>query len=344
MIEALLRRYNAMRRKKIFSSAAFDAVKQYAVIGAGMHSVVNLYPVLHYFGIRLKYISTRSSNVQEDLSKLFPLATYINGIEAILSDPAVAGVFVCTEASQHFSILQQLFKAGKQVFVEKPPCSSLDQLRELIKVSQHQTCMVGLQRRYWPAVPRLKRRLTNTKTYNYQFYTGPYINGDVYTELLIHPIDFIQNLFGTFKILSKQVSQAKGVVNVQLHCRHENGISGFIDMVTAHDWNAPIERLMITTDKELLTVEYPRLVEGKLQPTRMLNIPAERILHQPSVTRQYFSIESLISPVREVNTLVIQGFYNELEEFIARVEKGTSTKNDLPQLVSVYGILDELRQ
>ncbi|WP_315816834.1 hypothetical protein [Paraflavitalea speifideaquila] len=78
-----------------------------------------------------------------------------------------------------------------------------------------------------------------------------------------------------------------------------------------------------------------------------MNIPIERLLQQPIVRKTYFTTGNLLTPVAELNTLVLQGFYHEMEAFIQLTEGMPHTdklvKNDLPGLRPCYNIIEQIR-
>ena len=53
MIQALINRYKRMRTEHYLRQTYQYS---YAFVGMGQHSLTNLYPVLHYLGVPLKYI------------------------------------------------------------------------------------------------------------------------------------------------------------------------------------------------------------------------------------------------------------------------------------------------
>jgi len=347
MIDKLLHKYNQYRKRQYFQSPLFHTKKKYAFIGLGMHSLNNFYPVLRHFDINLKFICTKNSEWNREISLLFPSCILTHSIEDILTDAEVEGVFVCTSPNAHYSIVDKLLQAGKKVFVEKPPCQRIEELNALINAHPGKTCKVGLQRRYWPgnkfAVPKCK----NASSYVYQFNVGSYINGDTFSELFIHPLDYCSMLFGEFHLKSFSIQQKDNGLTIQMHTEHSNGITGLADFSTQHSWNAPTELLVVNTTSEALTIQYPMFVIGKQKPRRFFNIPSERIMEQQTVTREYFSTANFLAPVREINTLVLQGFFSEIENFIALVEKqGTNETdcNDLKGLLSVYKVIEQLRK
>jgi virulence factor len=344
MITALLKRFRKYRKSKYFSSPLFHTNKKYAFIGIGMHSLSNLYPIIRHYGIALKYICTRSSMWETDMKKMFPNTTFTNSFQQVFSDSEVENVLISADPSSHFQLLLDSFAAGKNVFVEKPPCSSLESLKQLIEASKGKVCKVGLQRRYWPANKYITRKIKNALTYTYIFHTGSYI-GDDLTELFIHPVDYCLTLFGFANALSVSVNKTDTGRTVQLHLRHQNGITGLVECSTQFSWNAPSERMQVNCRNENLDLRYPTLASGEIKPSRFLNLPAERILNQPTVTKKYFSANNFILPVAELNTIYLQGFLSELESFVTIAENVQSqpNTNDLPGLVNLYSILDSIR-
>jgi virulence factor len=345
MVNSILQRIRTFRKAQYFKEELFQTKKKYAFVGMGMHSLTNLYPVLKQYNIGLKYICTKTSSWDNQAKILFPECTYTNSLDKLLDDPEVEGIFISATPSSHFELLRRCLQASKKVFIEKPPCHSLKQLEELIDKNNTTVCKVGLQRRYWPANKILLKKVRKAGSYTYHFHTGSYIDGDIFTELFIHPLDYALFLFGSATIKSSSITRDDSGVTVHIHLIHKNGISGMIECSTQHNWNNPKDELIINTHKESLTVNYPVSVKGETKPSRVLNIPAERILNNRIETIQYFSSNNFILPVAELNTIYLQGFYSELRNFINIVEGKHSThiQNDLPGLTNLYQIIEQVK-
>lgn len=330
----------------MLNNPLFNTQEKYAFIGVGMHSISNLYPVLIHYNVTLKYICTSSGKRYPSLEKNFPGCIFTNNINDILNDTEVEAVFVCSSPQSHFSLISQLGKAGKKVFVEKPPCQTLEELECLLQISDLSVCKVGLQRRYWPGNKYILKKIKSAKSYNYKFLLGSYPNGDPYTELFIHALDYCSFLFGSFDITSFSKHEYNGGLTVQIHAIHNNGISALIELSTHSSWNDPVDALTINCTEEIITCQYPTSVKGKKRPKRLLSLPTERVLSDPEITKEYFSAGNLVMPVLEMNTLVLQGFYKEVESFVLLCESGenTSRNNDLETLTGLYRILRKLKQ
>jgi virulence factor len=344
MLEIFFNKYKALKTEKYFKNPLFHTSKKYACIGVGNHSLNNIFPLLHHFGVSIKYVCTRHSNWSHQMSKLFPGSISINDVSRILNDPEIAGVFVSASPVAHYELLKALLLAGKKVFVEKPPCSTLAELNELAGISKNVVCKIGLQRRYWPGNASTLNEIKKASSYVYQFYFGPYLSGNVYNELFIHAIDYSIFLFGEFSILSSTRNENNQGKITQLHVRHISGVTGMLELSSSHSWNDPVENLTVHCPHQLLSVQYPLSVRATLKPARVLRIPTESLIKQQTVIKNYFNAGNFIMPSVVSNVLVLQGFYGEISEFIEIVEEERlgAEANDLPGLRPLYKVLDLL--
>lgn len=348
MLNALLKRYNHHRKEKYFQSPLFHSQKNYAFIGFGIHSMTNFYPLLRHFNVRLKYICTKTSHWEQQLSPLFPGCSFTNDLQDILLDDSISGIFICASPESHYSILKEVLKSGKAVFVEKPPCITLSQLHDLVKITTATICKIGLQRRYWPGNIQALKKSREAASYVYQFQTGAYPQGDPFTELFLHPLDYCRFLFGesTLKSFSKHLDN-RGLT-LQLHITHPGNISGLLQLSTHYSWNPAFECLSVNGKKESLIIQYPYSVTGKPTPSRIMNIPAERLLRQPTIVKEYYSGGPSLIPALETNSYVAHGFLAEIETFITLVENSDAARpgtiNDLPSLLGIYGMIEEMKK
>ncbi len=345
MQEAIFSRFNQFRKQKFLTEHSLRPSKKYAFVGVGMHSLQNLYPLLRHFGVTLKYICTSQSDwSQTKLKTDFPGCQFIHSIEILAVDSEIEGVFISAAPASHYSILVRLLAAKKKIFVEKPPCTSIVELNDLIEKSESLTCKVGLQRKYWPGNRIALKKLQKAKSYFYQFHFGAYPNGNCFYELFIHALEFAKDLMGSFEIKSFTNSKDSTGITCQAHVTHGNNCSGLLELSTQFAWNNPKDRLEVNCENESLIIEYPMLILGIQKPKRIFNLPTERLLQNSIVYKEYFSAGRLIVPAFESNSFVIQGFYDEIKTFIEIVETGNAQHpiNDLVQLLPTYKIVDIL--
>jgi virulence factor len=341
IVDNLIIKYKNRKKLSFLKQPLYQSRKKYAFVGVGMHSLANLYPILHYFNISLKYIHTHSQSSAGEMASRYPGSHPAAHMDTILHDPEIAGVFVCTRPALHFSLAKQLLAAGKHVFVEKPPCFSRQQLDELIQGKKELNCFVDLQKRFGTINRLLVNKIKQTSHYHCKYLVGPYPEGNPVYELFIHPVDNCVQLFGNAGIRFIKNSSSNRSSEFLLILEHGR-TTGIIELSTGHSWNNPVDSLVINTDDELFTVRYPNFVQGEEKSKTFAGIPLEKIGNRPQVTRTYLNNDGVI-PSMENGSLFIQGFYGAVGNFIQSVEKNTASKECQPESLSnVYEILDAL--
>ena len=182
----------------------------------------------------------------------------------------------------HFHIATEVIKAGKSLFIEKPPCENERELKSLIDTimlygSQH--IVVGLQRRFAPATQILQKRLKGDgkRHYHYRYLTGLYPEGDALLDLFIHPLDYVTFLFGEAKIKSLDVIRSRdGAQTLFLVLEHQD-ITGMLELSTDYSWQEAREQLNISTDKGLYMLENMEQLDFTPRRSAVFGVPLEKI-------------------------------------------------------------------
>ena len=90
----------------------------------------------------LAWICEIDSDRRARLGATYPTARLTDDVHQVLADPEVAGVVIATPAETHGELVREALLAGKDVFVEKPLCLSVEEGQQLVG------CTVAS----WPAV------------------------------------------------------------------------------------------------------------------------------------------------------------------------------------------------
>ncbi len=305
-------------RKQRYLNLAYKC--QYAFVGLGNHSIHNLYPVLSHLRVPIKYIVTKSSKNANAIDRFFEGVKGTNNLNEVLQDPDIKGVFICASPRSHFSLIQQVLQAGKNVFVEKPPCQSTKELEALIQIEQASagTCLVGLQKRYAPCYQILKKELKQVHSYNLRYLVGPYPEGDALTDLFIHPLDLIHFLFPKGEIESIQVSKHAASISLFLHLKHSS-IIGNIELSTDYSWQQAQEEIQVNTGIGVFQSTNCERVTFTKKPGAIFSIPKEKLFpFQPQTTTLFFKNSFL--PVLQQNELYTAGYFSEIEQFVKLCE------------------------
>lgn len=342
MLANLIQKYKQVRKRRYLRQ---DFNGKYAFIGLGSHSLDNLYPVLHDLGISLKYIATQTDATASLISKKWPEITGTTDLTQVWEDKEVLGVFIAARPSAHFELAQNAIKAGKHVFVEKPPCFSLKELEyliELLKKSDKQ-CLVGLQKRYSPAVRQLKKQMgSDLHHYSLRYHTGAYPEGDPLWDLFIHPLDLVNFLFGSAQIISQQLRKQQGKQSYLLHLKHEDGLIGSLELSTAYDWNVAGEELTITGSRGIFFLQDAQQLFHFPPNREILGIPINKVLSLP-LRKTIPTQQNTFIPLRQNNPVFLAGYYSEVENFVRMVEnKGGKNHSSPKDLINTFSMLEEL--
>ena len=129
----LIDRYKRFRNTSLLRH---DYHAKYAFVGIGNHSMNNLYPVLAFLHVPLKYVCCKSADKLPLIERAYAGVHATTSLQEILADEEVKGVFVSTAPQAHFAIATEVLKSCKALFIEKPPCQSLDELAQLMNLQK----------------------------------------------------------------------------------------------------------------------------------------------------------------------------------------------------------------
>jgi virulence factor len=342
LLQQFIERYKKARKQEFLNRPSSYRC-QYAFIGAGQHSFSNLYPLIHYFGVPLKMICTLHKEHADKMAARFNDCTGTGNLEDIINNKEIKGVFVSANPSQHFDIVQHLLTAGKTVFVEKPPCYSLQELTKLIAHPRSQYCMAGLQKRFSTVNELLQPYCASAIDYSYRYFTGPYPEGDAAVELFIHPIYNLIWLFGDVENVHIQPSLKNDQGRI-ISIAHKNKVTGVMHLSTGHSWKTPVDEMMVNTQSAVLDAAYPNLLTATKKSPVFFNIPIEKISKRP-VTKQILLDNNNFVPTVPNNTIAAQGFLGEIEFFLKMTESNElQARHHLQSLVPVYSIIERFKQ
>ena len=341
MIQQLINRYKRMRTQRYLNETYRC---QYAFIGLGQHSLTNLYPVLHYLQVPLKYICVTSERKARLIERKFQGIIATTRLDDILNDESVKGVLVAAAPNAHFSIASQVLQSGKSLFIEKPPCQSVAQLMELIamqRASGSPVAMVGLQQRYAPAVQILNKRLKGERhllNYDLHYLTGAYPEGDALYDLYIHPLDLATWLFGKAEVVSYLEIDERSYI---LMLRHQH-IVGTIELSTCHSWQDAQQSLTVHTHSGTYRLNQCEELGFIPKQPVIAGIPVEKFRpHHQSV--EYLYRHDGFSPILAGNSIYTQGFFNEITAFVNAVEgKRVDILTDLQSIESTLKLIENI--
>ena len=146
---------SAVGERAVVAPAASAAVA--GVIGAGSFAQRILIPGLARAGFELASIASAGGVSARSAAERFPFRSAATA-EEIIADPAIGLVVVATRHSSHAALAASALRAGKAVFVEKPPCVTPAELQELRAAwwESGKPLAVGFNRRHAPLANALR--------------------------------------------------------------------------------------------------------------------------------------------------------------------------------------------
>ena len=341
MIHHLIDRYKRLRTEH-FLRRSFPG--SYAFVGMGQHSLTNLYPILQYLGVRLKYICVTSELKAQLIQQRFPQTQACTSLTEILADESVCGVFVAASPASHYSIARQVLQSGKSLFIEKPPCQTLEELEDLIS-QQHlhhsPVVVVGLQKRYAPAVKMLHRRLQHEHIISYDLHhrLGTSPEGNAPTDLFIQPLDLAIFLFGRAELIAKSPLPGGSFI---LMLRHQH-IVGTLELSTSYSWSQADESLVINTLSGIYRLANSEVLTYAPKAPTILGIPIEKIRRRPLTTTTLAASNRCV-PTATNNPLFTQGYYAELLHFLQATQQPSphASPTSLESLRDTYHLIGQL--
>ena len=341
MIKQLINRYKRLRTEQFLTQTYQYS---YAFVGMGQHSLTNLYPVLHYLGVPLKYICVTSERKARLIEQKYRVKA-TTSLDMILNDDEVKGIFVSVSPTAHFSIASQILKSGKSLFIEKPPCQTLAELDVLINLQRlhcSPVAMVGLQKRYAPAVQILGKRFIKERlvSYDLHYLTGNYPEGDALIDLYIHPLDLVTNLFDMPEIITcQQIAPTSYIIML----RHPK-IVGTLELSTSYSWTAAEESLKVCTTSGIYRFSQMEELSYERIPSTVFGLPSEKIrTWKKSI--EYLYTHNNFTPIFSNNQIYSQGYFNEIQAFVEAVEGyGNNVVSSIETTRDTYMLMEAIAQ
>ncbi|MGQ0633599.1 MAG: bi-domain-containing oxidoreductase [Planctomycetaceae bacterium] len=186
---------------------------------------------------------------------------------AVFADPAIQAIFSATRHDQHARQVVSAVRQGKPIFVEKPLCLTLEELREIdeaLEAAPAPLVMVGFNRRFAPASESVRKffaAVPSPLTVSIRFNSGPVdpdewvqqdqVGGGRIIGEACHAIDLATYLVGAHpvRVFAESIggAQAPAISDDQcfLTLRHANGSISSIAYLAGGDKVYPKERIEV---------------------------------------------------------------------------------------------------
>ena len=243
-------------------------IRTIGCIGAGVHALSSLYPHLPGLPVNLAGLATATGLSAHSVAKKYGFSYCTTDYQKILDDPDVDAVMIATRNDLHAPMAIDALHAGKDVFVEKPLATDIDELRKVVEAwnESGQRLMVGFNRRHSPLARRMKEFFGNRSTpvvLHYRVNAGQIPpehwvhddeqGGGMLISECCHFIDFMQFITGARPIqVYARAIEPTGTLqkydNFQATLTFDDGSLGTVTYTTLGDPSYPKETVEVFCD------------------------------------------------------------------------------------------------
>jgi predicted dehydrogenase len=282
-----------------------------------------------------------------EVAQRCPNAQWTTDLDALLGDPQIRAVVVCTEATSHFRVASQCLKAGKHVLIEKPITTVTSDAVELSRLAAERSLvlMVGHTFVYNGGISAVKSYLDQRTDKIYYLHAsrtnlGP-IRRDVNAiwDLATHDIAIFNYLLdGAPRWVSAVGGRVLGNcrVDVGFICLgYENGVIGHIHVSWA-DPNKCRETVVVCSERRLVFNDL-----NSAEPVRIYE-KGVRALNEDLQSFGEFQLKiregAIISPPVEPS----EPLKNQCRHFLDCVDKGSKPKSSAEDGIDVLLTLEAI--
>ncbi|HEX4006468.1 MAG TPA: Gfo/Idh/MocA family oxidoreductase [Acidobacteriaceae bacterium] len=127
-----------------------------AIVGTGFMGRVHLEALRRVEHVEVAAIVGRNPIAARQLGSAWDIPRL--NLDAVLADPSIAAVHLCTPNAAHFPMAKQALLAGKHVLCEKPLATSAAEAQELVTLAAQRNVRNGVchNLRYYPMVQQMR--------------------------------------------------------------------------------------------------------------------------------------------------------------------------------------------
>jgi len=310
-------------------------------VGCGYHASLNILPSLRFAPIELVAVCDLNRGRAEQAARRFGAKEIVPTADDLAGRKDIDAVFVVGPPSLHTSVAISAMRAGKHVFMEKPPGDNLVQARQIQETAREtgRACMIGFMKRFADTYSRAKTLMSETAfgypTHIFARYGHWNMNclHDHLVYMSVHLIDLVRFFMGDYVRLTAEMNIRSGQYSFAISARFHSGAVG--NLVSTAQQPRVQERVEITGERQLIVVD--NLVNLEVHRSSCNGLDRNIELSDIQTYRPDFSIPNL-----NQNNLWFQGYAGEVIHFAESVLAGRCPVPNADDGVAVMRIVDWL--
>ena len=309
-------------------------------VGAGNFAKSVLIPALtRHRDVRLTGLCTATGMSGVETGKRHGFGFATTDIDALLADADTRAVFIATQHHTHAAMIRRALQADRHVFVEKPLCTSPEELaglEETVQAAAGLCLFVGFNRRFSPHARAIRAAFAERATplvVNYRVNAGvappdswvqdPERGGGRIVGEVCHFVDFAEYLVG---------AAAERVHAASIRTSDRRDVAEDSVVITIE-----------YADGSLATIQYLAHGSNKL-PKERAEVSADGIT---AVLDNYCQTTFFGGKHRTVKGAQDKGFDGEIDAFVTAIRGGTAAPIPFTSLArttrATFAILESLR-
>ncbi|MEG2556750.1 MAG: bi-domain-containing oxidoreductase, partial [Odoribacter sp.] len=252
-----------------------------AIIGAGNFASAVIVPSLLKVNASIKYIASAQGLSAKILAKKAKAENATSDYTVALNDQEIELIMITTRHNLHAKMVMEAIKAGKSVFVEKPLCLNMAELKEIEEAykvaSPNVTLTVGFNRRFSPFAEKIKKLVgygpkNIIATMNAGFISADFwvhdleVGGGRIVGEACHFIDLCSYIADSDVIAVCMNAMGKNPLentdNASILLKYENGTNAVINYFANGSKSYAKERIEIFSQEKVLILDNWRKLEG----------------------------------------------------------------------------------
>jgi len=329
-------------------------------IGCGDHAYRNVYPAFRYLPVELEAVCDLRAERAEAFARAFGARQALTDHHAMLADPGIAAVFIVTNYDEHghpraTALALAAVRAGKHVWMEKPPAASVAELVELRQaaLAAGRTVLVGFKKMFTPGVERLREIVDDPAFGGLSSISVRYPQdlpadtGDDramvgFLDHIVHPAAVLHALAGPVTRVHIEREARTGASVASL--RFASGAIGSLHLTAGQSGTSPLERVEVVGRGSNAVLENGcrllwyrpggRGAYGR-EPSFAGAAATAPLLWEPE-----FSLGNLAN-----NSLFLLGYVQEMDDFCSAVRAGTQpAKGNLDDAIAILRLHEAYRR
>lgn len=251
------------------------------IIGAGNYTASTVIPCLKRANASIKYIASAGGLSAKIMAKRANAEYATTDYKVILADPEVSLVIITTRHDLHAQMIIEALNSGKSVFVEKPLCVNLEELKAIQNAYRSAndgiTLNVGFNRRFSPFAIRLGKHVGEGPKNIIATMNAGYIPAEMWVHDLktgggriigeaCHLIDLCTFISGS-KILSvcmnaMGINPTGSTDNASILLKYENGSNAVVNYFANGAKSYSKERIEVYSQNRVFVLDNWRKLTG----------------------------------------------------------------------------------